>query len=65
MKWTMPMITIQMTNVSHRFTVNHPLQKEGYYYRLIFEEHFPSDATTATVPSIACSTPLFLNEIKP
>ncbi|MCF6359983.1 MAG: asparagine synthase B [Cyclobacteriaceae bacterium] len=51
----------QMAQVSHRFTVNPPLQKEEYYYRLIFEEHFPSDAAAATVPSvpsIACSTPI-------
>ena len=51
----------QMANVSHRFTVNPPLQKEEYYYRLIFEAHFPSDAAAATVPSvpsIACSTPI-------
>ncbi len=51
----------QMENVSHRFNVNPPLQKEEYYYRLIFEEHFPSDAAAATVPSvpsIACSTPI-------
>ncbi len=51
----------QMAQVKHRFTVNPPLQKEEYYYRLIFEEHFPSDAAAATVPSvpsIACSTPI-------
>ncbi|MCF6351438.1 MAG: asparagine synthase B [Cyclobacteriaceae bacterium] len=51
----------QMAQVNHRFTVNPPLQKEEYYYRLIFEEHFPSDAAAATVPSvpsIACSTPI-------
>ncbi len=51
----------QMAQVSHRFTVNPPLQKEEYYYRLIFEAHFPSDAAAATVPSvpsIACSTPI-------
>ena len=51
----------QMAQVAHRFTVNPPLQKEEYYYRLIFEEHFPSDAAAATVPSvpsIACSTPI-------
>ena len=51
----------QMAQVGHRFTVNPPLQKEEYYYRLIFEEHFPSDAAAATVPSvpsIACSTPI-------
>lgn len=51
----------QMAQVTHRFTVNPPLQKEEYYYRLIFEEHFPSDAAAATVPSvpsIACSTPI-------
>ncbi len=51
----------QMAQVAHRFTVNPPLQKEEYYYRLIFEAHFPSDAAAATVPSvpsIACSTPI-------
>ncbi len=51
----------QMAQVTHRFTVNPPLQKEEYYYRLIFEAHFPSDAAAATVPSvpsIACSTPI-------
>ena len=36
-----------------------PPTKEAYYYRMIFEQHFPSMAAVCTVPqvkSIACST---------
>lgn len=36
-----------------------PPTKEAYYYRCIFESHFPSMAAVCTVPqnkSIACST---------
>lgn len=43
-----------------RFPVNPPQNKEEYYYRSIFEEHFPGDAaakTVPSVPSVACSTP--------
>lgn len=47
--------------VAHRkFPVNTPQNKEEYYYRSLFEEHFPSDAaakTVPSVPSVACSTP--------
>lgn len=35
------------------------MTKEEYYYRSIFEEHFPSESATRSVPheaSIACST---------
>ena len=35
------------------------MNKEEYYYRSIFEEHFPSKSAALTVPSIpsvACST---------
>ena len=42
-----------------RFPINTPDTKEGYYYRTIFEKHFPSAACAATVPggkSVACST---------
>lgn len=45
---------------SVRFPVNTPKNKEEYYYRSIFESHFPSEAAALTVPSVksvACSTP--------
>ena len=48
-----------MAHATERFPVNPPRNKEEYYYRSIFEEHFPS-ATAAqsvpSVPSVACST---------
>lgn len=53
----------QMEQKNYRFTVNPPLNKEEYYYRTIFEEHFPSEAaaqTVPSVPSVACSTPIVL-----
>jgi asparagine synthase (glutamine-hydrolysing) len=52
-----------MERTAYRFAINPPLNKEEYYYRLIFEEHFPSDAAAGTVPSVpsvACSTPIAL-----
>ena len=39
------------------------MSKEEYYYRNIFEEHFPSDAAAKSVPSVksvACSSPIAL-----
>ncbi len=45
---------------AHRFPINTPSTKEAYYYRRIFEEHFPSESALNTVPggpSVACSTP--------
>lgn len=42
-----------------RFPLMTPPSKEAYYYRSIFEEHFPSMTAALTVPqvkSIACST---------
>ena len=50
----------QMNTAKFRFPVNPPLSKEEYYYRSIFNEHFPSDSAAAcvpSVPSVACSTP--------
>ena len=47
----------------HRFPVQTPRTKEEYYYRSIFEEHFPSETaalTVPSVPSVACSTPTAL-----
>ena len=49
----------QMEEAAIRFPVNTPKNKEEYYYRSIFEEHFPSESATRTVPSVAsvaCST---------
>ena len=49
----------QMAKVADRFPVNTPQNKEEYYYRSIFEEHFPSASaarSVPSVPSVACST---------
>ena len=49
-----------MAAAAHRFPANTPMNKEEYYYRMIFEEHFPSETaakTVPSVPSVACSTP--------
>jgi asparagine synthase (glutamine-hydrolysing) len=46
-----------------RFPVNTPLTKEAYFYRAIFDEHFPLESAARTVPygkSVACSTPTAL-----
>ena len=48
-----------MEKASERFPINTPMNKEEYYYRSIFEEHFPSETASQTVPSVpsvACST---------
>jgi asparagine synthase (glutamine-hydrolysing) len=53
----------QMANVKETFPVNPPLNKEEYYYRTIFTEHFPSEQAAScvpSVPSVACSTPIAL-----
>jgi asparagine synthase (glutamine-hydrolysing) len=50
----------QMKNAHYRFPHNTPVTKEAYFYREIFESHFPGEAAAACVPggpSIACSTP--------
>lgn len=49
----------QMKRAAERFPINTPLNKEEYYYRSIFAEHFPSDSAARSVPqeaSVACST---------
>ena len=49
----------QMAHAAERFPVNPPLNKEEYYYRSIFAEHFPSEWAAQSVPqeaSVACST---------
>lgn len=48
-----------MASAKYRFPVNTPRNKEEYYYRSIFAEHFPSEAAALcvpSVPSVACST---------
>ena len=49
----------QMAHAAERFPINTPMNKEEYYYRSIFEEHFPSESAARcvpSVPSVACST---------
>ena len=49
-----------MKNASNTFPLNTPQNKEEYYYRSIFTDHFSSQAaalSVPSVPSVACSTP--------
>ena len=53
----------QMAHAAERFPINPPRNKEEYYYRSIFAEHFPSDSAARSVPSeasVACSTAIAL-----
>ena len=53
----------QMVHAAERFPINPPKNKEEYYYRSIFAEHFPSDSAARSVPSeasVACSTAIAL-----
>ena len=53
----------QMKNAHYRFPAQPPQNKEEFYYRSIFEDHFPSEAaalSVPSVPSVACSTPIAL-----
>ena len=53
----------QMAHAAERFPINPPQNKEEYYYRTIFEEHFPSESAARSVPSeasVACSTAIAL-----
>jgi len=53
----------QMANAHFRFPAQTPQNKEEFYYRSIFEEHFPSETAALcvpSVPSVACSTPVAL-----
>ncbi len=52
-----------MAGAAERFPINTPLTKEGYFYRTLFERHFPGDAAARMIPegkSIACSSPVAL-----
>jgi len=49
-----------LKNASNIFPINTPRNKEEYYYRSIFNDHFSSEAaalSVPSVPSVACSTP--------
>ena len=53
----------QLENAHYRFPIQTPQNKEEFYYRSIFEEHFPSDTAALSVPqeaSVACSTKIAL-----
>ena len=53
----------QLENARFKFPIQTPTSKEEYYYRSIFEGHFPSDAAALSVPqepSVACSTKIAL-----
>lgn len=53
----------QLANAHFKFPIQTPTAKEEYYYRSIFEQHFPSDAAALSVPqepSVACSTKIAL-----
>lgn len=51
---------VEINAAAIKFPLNTPQNKEEYYYRSIFAEHFPSETAASTVPSVpsvACSTP--------
>lgn len=55
---------VMFASATNRFPHNTPTTKEGYRYRMIFEELFPGEAAEKTVPggkSIACSTERAMN----
>ena len=50
----------ELANAKFKYPINTPDSKEAYFYRAIFESHFPGDAAAKCVPygkSVACSTP--------
>ncbi|TKS53722.1 asparagine synthase B [Luteimonas yindakuii] len=50
----------ELAAAARRFPHNPPQTKEAYWYRCLFERHFPGAAAAETVPggkSIACSSP--------
>lgn len=49
----------QLENAPSRFPYNPPASKEGYFYREIFEQHFPQPSAAACIPggkTVACSS---------
>lgn len=54
---------VELANAQYRFPIQTPKTKEEFYYRTLFETHFPSEAaalSVPSVPSIACSSPVAL-----
>jgi len=50
----------ELSSAEYRFPYNTPATKEAYFYRSMFEEHYPLAICAETVPggkSVACSTP--------
>jgi asparagine synthase (glutamine-hydrolysing) len=50
----------EMARAEGRFPFNTPVSKEAYWFRSIFEQHFPLASAAQTVPggpTVACSTP--------
>jgi len=50
----------QLSSAEFKFPLNTPDTKEAYFYRCIFEDHFPLASAAECVPggkSVACSTP--------
>ena len=50
-----------LAHADRKFPIQPPTTKEGYYYRQIFDEMYPSNEAALTVeagPSIACSSPV-------
>ena len=50
-----------LANAKRKFPIQPPTTKEGYYYREIFDEMYPTNEAALTVeagPSIACSSPV-------
>ena len=50
----------EMARAEGRFPHNPPVSKEAYWFRSVFEQHFPLASAAQTVPggpTIACSTP--------
>ncbi|MBP6445255.1 MAG: asparagine synthase B [Saprospiraceae bacterium] len=53
----------QLATAAFKFPDQTPSSKEEYYYRSIFESHFPSRSAALcvpSVPSVACSSPVAL-----
>jgi len=49
----------QLANAKYKFPIQTPMNKEEFFYRSIFAEHFPSNTaalSVPSVPSVACST---------
>lgn len=50
----------QMSHAAQRFPVNTPQSREAYYFRRLFESHFPLRSAADCVPggpTVACSSP--------